>query len=181
MGEIDGGLSLLDEAMATARKAGRLDEMMRCYANRTTLLDLDSRREEALDVVKRGHAPTRPAAGSHDLRRVPARQRRRHPVPAGSLGRVGSGVPRGTGVPAGRPRLVQPDACTWAWCWSSPARTRRRRRLVGQTLLQLRHVPAGQWSALRASGRRESRAVARRANDARRAAATWLAARGGHR
>ena len=29
--------------------AGQLDEVMRCYANKTTLLDLDLRREQALD------------------------------------------------------------------------------------------------------------------------------------
>ena len=56
LGDIDGGLALLDEAMATARKVGRLSEVMRCYANWTYLLDLDSRREEALSVVKEGIA-----------------------------------------------------------------------------------------------------------------------------
>ena len=39
--DIDRGLALLDEAIGAAREAGRLDEVMRCYANRTTLLDLD--------------------------------------------------------------------------------------------------------------------------------------------
>ena len=56
LGDIDRGLALLDEAVATARQVGRLDEVMRCYANRTTLLDRDSRREEALAVVKEGIA-----------------------------------------------------------------------------------------------------------------------------
>ena len=56
MGEIDRGLQLLDEAAEAARRAGELDEVMRCYANRTTLLDLDLRREAALAVVKEGIA-----------------------------------------------------------------------------------------------------------------------------
>src|SRR5207253_2386995 len=54
MGRIDAGLQMLDEALDAARRARRLDEVMRCHANRTTLLDLDSRREEALAVVKEG-------------------------------------------------------------------------------------------------------------------------------
>ncbi|MEP7361256.1 MAG: AAA family ATPase, partial [Chloroflexota bacterium] len=55
-GEIDRGLELLDEAIEAARKAERLDELMRCYANKTTLLDLDSRRTDALAAVKEGIA-----------------------------------------------------------------------------------------------------------------------------
>ena len=35
---------------------------MRCYANRTTLLDLDLRREQALAVVKEGIAEARATA-----------------------------------------------------------------------------------------------------------------------
>ncbi|MEP7378667.1 MAG: ATP-binding protein, partial [Chloroflexota bacterium] len=53
-GEINRALGLIDEAIGAARQAGRLDELMRCYANKTTLLDLDSRREAALAVVKEG-------------------------------------------------------------------------------------------------------------------------------
>ena len=46
------GLQLLEEAAALSRQAGRLDHLMRVAANRTTLLDLDLRREEALQVVQ---------------------------------------------------------------------------------------------------------------------------------
>ena len=53
-GELDRGLALLEEATEIARSEGRLDDLMRAYANRTTLLDLDSRREQALAVVKEG-------------------------------------------------------------------------------------------------------------------------------
>jgi DNA-binding CsgD family transcriptional regulator len=52
MGDLDGGLRLLEEAADLARRAGRLDDLMRVAANRTTLLDLDSRREDALAVVQ---------------------------------------------------------------------------------------------------------------------------------
>ena len=46
------GLEMLEEAAALSRQAGRLDHLMRVAANRTTLLDLDLRREEALEVVQ---------------------------------------------------------------------------------------------------------------------------------
>ena len=53
LGDLDRGIDLLKEASRIARKAGRLDDLMRAAANRTTLLDLDSRREEALEVAHR--------------------------------------------------------------------------------------------------------------------------------
>ena len=56
LGRIDRGLELLDEALEAARKARELDEVMRCYANKTTLLDLDLRREQALAAVQEGIA-----------------------------------------------------------------------------------------------------------------------------
>lgn len=52
LGDLERGLSLLDEAEVASRKAARLDDLMRTVANRTTLLDLESRREEALAVVQ---------------------------------------------------------------------------------------------------------------------------------
>lgn len=54
LGDVEAGLTLLEEAAAIARRAGRLDDLMRIAANRTTLLDLDARREEALEVVQAG-------------------------------------------------------------------------------------------------------------------------------
>jgi hypothetical protein len=54
LGDREGGLALLEEAVVIARRAGRLDDLMRIAANHTTLLDLDSRREEALAVVNAG-------------------------------------------------------------------------------------------------------------------------------
>ena len=52
LGDLEAGLALLEESAVIARQAGRLDDLMRVAANRTTLLDLDSRREEALAVVQ---------------------------------------------------------------------------------------------------------------------------------
>ncbi len=52
LGDPGRGLELLEEAAALSRQAGRLDDLMRVAANRTTLLDLDLRREEALEVVQ---------------------------------------------------------------------------------------------------------------------------------
>ena len=52
LGDTAGGLELLERAAALAREAGRLDDLMRIAANRTTLLDLDLRREEAVAVVQ---------------------------------------------------------------------------------------------------------------------------------
>jgi len=56
LGELDRGLALLDEASELARRAGRLDDLMRAAANRTMLLYLDTRREEALAAVQRSFA-----------------------------------------------------------------------------------------------------------------------------
>ena len=59
LGDLEGGLALLREAAALARRAGRLDDLMRSYANQTTLLELGSRRSEALAVVDEGIAEAR--------------------------------------------------------------------------------------------------------------------------
>jgi DNA-binding CsgD family transcriptional regulator len=53
-GAIDAGLTLLEEAGRLARSAGRLDDLMRTYANQTHLLELDARYEAALAVVQDG-------------------------------------------------------------------------------------------------------------------------------
>jgi DNA-binding CsgD family transcriptional regulator/tetratricopeptide (TPR) repeat protein len=147
MGDIDGGLALLEEAMTAARKVGRLDEVMRCYANRTTLLDLDSRREEALAVVKEGMA---------------------------EASRSGLGLTYGAFLRGNAADILfqlgrWPESeaeCRAAMefppagvAWFSPTlylglvmvesrADEESSRLVGQTLLQLETVPAGQWSAL---------------------------------
>ncbi|HET7677730.1 MAG TPA: AAA family ATPase, partial [Candidatus Limnocylindrales bacterium] len=58
-GDVDRGLALVEESGELARQAGDLDVLMRAYANRTTLLDLDARREDALAVVSEGIAEAR--------------------------------------------------------------------------------------------------------------------------
>jgi DNA-binding NarL/FixJ family response regulator len=147
MGDIDGGLTRLDEAMATARKVGRLDEVMRCYANRTTLLDLDSRREEALAVVKEGIAE---ASRSGLGLTYGAFLRGNAADILFQLGRWGESEAEC------RAAMEFPPAGV---AWFSPMlylglvlvesrADEETSRLVGQTLLQLDTVPAGQWSAL---------------------------------
>ncbi len=59
LGDLERGLWLLRQAAAIAREAGRLDDLMRAYANQTTLLELDSRRAEALAIVDEGIAEAR--------------------------------------------------------------------------------------------------------------------------
>ena len=146
-GQIDRALELLDQALVASRQAGRLDELMRCYANKTTLLDLDSRRERALAVVKEGIAEAR----------------------RGGLALTYGAFLRGNAADIlfqlgrweeseaeCRAALEFPPAGV---AWFSPllylglvlVESRaddEASRLVGQTLLQLEAVPAGQWSAL---------------------------------
>ncbi|MGO9207807.1 MAG: helix-turn-helix transcriptional regulator [Candidatus Limnocylindrales bacterium] len=59
LGDLEGGLAMLGDAAAIARQAGRLDDLMRSYANQSTLLELDSRRTEALAIVDEGIAEAR--------------------------------------------------------------------------------------------------------------------------
>ncbi len=146
-GAIDRALELLDEAMDAARKAGRLDEVMRCYLNRTTLLDLDSRREDALAAVNEGIAEAE----------------------RGGLGLTYGSFLRGNAADIlfqlgrwaeseaeCRAALEFPPAGV---AWFSPIlylglvlvesrNDEEAARLVGQTLLEVEAVPAGQWSAL---------------------------------
>ncbi|MEP7158184.1 MAG: LuxR C-terminal-related transcriptional regulator, partial [Chloroflexota bacterium] len=124
-----------------------LDELMRCYANKTTLLDLDTRREEALAAVKEGIAEAK----------------------RNGLGLTYGAFLRGNAADIlfqlgrweeseaeCRAALEFPPAGV---AWFSPIlylglvlvesrADEEAERLVGQTLLQLETVPAGQWSAL---------------------------------
>jgi DNA-binding CsgD family transcriptional regulator/tetratricopeptide (TPR) repeat protein len=147
LGEIDRGLAVLDEAMSTARSLGRLDEVMRCYANRTTLLDLDTRREEALAQVKEGIAEAN--RGGLNLT-YGAFLRGNAADILYQLGRWSEAEAEC------RAAMEFPPAGV---AWFSPTlylalvlveskADAESVRLVGQTLLQLETVPAGQWSAL---------------------------------
>ncbi len=146
LGDLEGGLALLEESSAIARQAGRLDDLMRVAANRTTLLDLDSRREEALAVV---HASLEDAA-------------------AGGLAASYGAFLRGNSADIlyhlGRWQEAEAE-CRLAQDWRMSALeaewwpplvlglvlTESRgdeeaERLVGQALLQLETVPPGQWT-----------------------------------
>ena len=147
LGRIDRSLGLLDEALEGARSAGQLDELMRCYANKTTVLDLDLRREQALAVVKEGIA---------------------------EASRNGLGLTYGAFL-GGNAADIQFELGRWTEAeehcrsamefppagvaWFSPIlylglvlveakADDEAAQLVGRTLLQLETVPAGQWSSL---------------------------------
>lgn len=146
-GELERGLALLEDATRHSRAAGRLDDVMRAYANRTTLLDLDSRREAALTVVKEGMAEAE----------------------RNGLGLTYGAFLRGNAADIlfqlGRWQEAEQE-CRAALefppagvAWFSPLlylslvlvesrADEEAARLVGQTLLQLEAVPGGQWSAL---------------------------------
>jgi DNA-binding CsgD family transcriptional regulator/tetratricopeptide (TPR) repeat protein len=147
IGAFERGLTLLEEATQISRSAGRLDDLVRSYANRTTLLDLDSRREEALAVVKEGMAE----------------------ADRSGLGLTYGAFLRGNAADIlfqlGRWQESERE-CRAAMefppagvAWFSPIlylslvlvesrADEEAARLVGRTLLQLEAVPAGQWSAL---------------------------------
>ena len=59
LGDPAQSVDLLKEARDVARETGRLDELMRAYANLTTVLDLELRREEAVAIVEEGIAEAR--------------------------------------------------------------------------------------------------------------------------
>ena len=147
LGELERGLALLAEAEKIARRSGRLDDLMRAAANHTTLLDLDARREEALAVVEDGIAEAE-AGGL-----------------AGTYGAFLRGNAADILYQLGRwteSELECRAGMEWqpaGVAWFSPTlylglvlvesrADDEAASLVGQTLLQLDTVPAGQWSAL---------------------------------
>jgi DNA-binding CsgD family transcriptional regulator/tetratricopeptide (TPR) repeat protein len=149
LGRLDEGLALLEDATTMAREAGRLDDLMRAAANRTLLLDMDARREAAIAVVEASLADA--AAGGL----------------AATYGAMLGGNAADILFQLGRWSEAE-AACRAAleWrprrheaAWFQPllvlglVLTESRaddeaERLVGQTLLQLETIPAGQWSAL---------------------------------
>jgi DNA-binding CsgD family transcriptional regulator/tetratricopeptide (TPR) repeat protein len=147
LGELDRGLALLEASAIAARKQGRLDDLMRAALNRTTLLDLDARRTQALDVVT-----------------VSVRDAR-----SGGLERTYGAFLRGNAADIlyqlGRWRECERECrAGMEWppagvAWFSPTlylglvlvesrADDEAATLMGQTLLQLETMPAGQWSAL---------------------------------
>ncbi len=146
LGDLEAGLDPLEESAIMARQAGRLDDLMRVAANRTTLLDLDSRREQALAVVQ---------ASLED-------------ATAGGLAASYGAFLRGNSADILYHLGRWPEAeaeCRLAQGWRMSALeaewwpplvlglllTESRgddeaERLVGQALLQLDTVPPGQWT-----------------------------------
>jgi DNA-binding CsgD family transcriptional regulator/tetratricopeptide (TPR) repeat protein len=146
MGDLDAGLALVTEAATIARRAGRVDDLMRTYANHTTLLELDSRRTEALAIVDEGIAEAR---------------RWGQEAAYGALLRGDGG---GTLFALGR--WAESEAmCRQALEWSPSGISRfnplvglttvrvetasdeEAGRLLGQVLLQQESVPDSQWIA----------------------------------
>ena len=148
LGRVDRGLELLDEALDAAREAGELQEVMRAYANKTTLLDLDLRREQALAAVQDGiREATRNGLGlTYGAAFL-----------GGNAADILFQLGRWTEAEAQcRSAMEFPPA---GLAWYSPilylglvlVESRaddEATQLVGRTLLQLETVPAGQWSAL---------------------------------
>ena len=153
-------------------RPGRLDDLMRCYANRTTLLDLDLRREAALAVVKRRPRDARAAACRLTYGAFLRGNAADILFQLGRWDEAEAECRAAMEWPAGRRRLVQPDRCTWPVLVESRA-DEEAARLVGQTLLQLETVPAGQWSALVQRAAVSLALWRGDATDARRAAATY--------
>jgi DNA-binding CsgD family transcriptional regulator len=147
LGELERGLDLLADADEIARRAGRLDDLMRAAANRTTLLDLDARREEALAVVVDGirEGDAGGLAGTYG-----AFLRGNAADILFQLGRWAESERECRAAMEWQPAGV---------AWFSPTlylglvlvesrADDEAASLVGQTLLQLDTVAAGQWSAL---------------------------------
>lgn len=147
LGQLDHGLALLEASAIAARRSRRLDDLMRAALNRTTLLDLDARRTQALDVV---------TASVRDAR-------------SGGLERTYGAFLRGNAADIlfqlGRWQECEAECrAGMEWppagvAWFSPTlylglvlvesrADDEATALVGQALLQLETMPAGQWSAL---------------------------------
>lgn len=147
LGQLDRGLALLEASALAARRAGRLDDLMRTALNRTTLLDLDARRIPALGVV---------SVSMRDAR-------------SGGLERTYGAFLRGNAADIlyqlGRWQECERECrAGMEWppagvAWFSPTlylglvlvesrADEEAAALMGQAMLQLETMPAGQWSAL---------------------------------
>lgn len=147
IGHLERGLELVEEATRISRQAGRLDDVVRAYANHTTLLDLDSRREAALAVVQEGIAEA---------------QRSGLGLTYGAFLRGNAAdilFQLGRWTESERECRAAMEFPPAGVAWFSPIlylslvlvesrADEEAARLVGRTLLQLEAVPAGQWSAL---------------------------------
>jgi DNA-binding CsgD family transcriptional regulator len=146
LGEQDRGLALLEEASELARSAGRLDDLMRASANRTMLLDLDSRREDALAVI----LPSIEAAAESGLEQTYGAFLRGNAADIlYSLGRW-TEAERECRI-AMEWRMSALEAEWWpplvlGLLLAESRADEEATKLVGQALLQLETVPSGQWT-----------------------------------
>jgi DNA-binding CsgD family transcriptional regulator len=146
LGDLQAGLALLEESAVMARQAGRLDDLMRVAANRTTLLDLDSRREEALAVV---HASLEDAASGGLAASYGAFLRGNSADILYHLGRWHEAEAECRLAQGWRMSALEAE--WWPPLVLGLVLTESRgdeeaERLVGQALLQLETVPPGQWT-----------------------------------
>jgi DNA-binding CsgD family transcriptional regulator len=153
-GDLARGLALLEEAADLSRQAGRLDDLMRVAGNRTYLLDLDLRREEALAVARESLSD----------------------AAAGGLAATYGAFLRGNAADIlfhlGRWEEAERECRRdLKWQWSGTSATGGRQitwlslmvlgllltesradeeatRLVGQALLELQAVPPGEWTGM---------------------------------
>ena len=149
LGRLDEGLALLEDATTMAREAGRLDDLMRAAANRTLLLDMDARREAAIEVVE---ASLSDAAAGGMAATYGAMLGGNAADILFQLGRWSEAEAACRAALEWRPRRheaawYQPLLVLGLLLTESRA-DEEAERLVGQTLLQLETVPAGQWSGL---------------------------------
>ena len=144
-GQIDRGLAYLEEAAGHARSAGRLDDLMRTYANRTHLLELDARYDAALAVVQGGIEEARrweQEAGYGAFLRGNAADI------LFKLGRwAGSEAECRAALDWSPHRLVWSPLLALGAVLVESRSDDEAGRLVGQILLQLEAVPDGQWTA----------------------------------
>lgn len=145
-GHIDEALRLLDEATGMALRARRLDDLMRAWANRTHLLELDARLEPALAAARDGIA----AAGRFGAELAYGSFLR------GNAADIMLKLGRWADAEAeARAALeLSPSRLTWSPLLALGSVLVESRadeeasRAVGQILLQLESAPEGQWTAM---------------------------------
>jgi DNA-binding CsgD family transcriptional regulator/tetratricopeptide (TPR) repeat protein len=148
LGDLEGGLALLEEAAAIARRAGRLDDLMRVAANRTTLLDLDSRRQEALAVVQ---ASLEDAAAGGLVGTYGAFLRGNAADILFQLGRWQEAERECRADlrwQTGRREITWLALLVLGLLLTESRADEEAARIVGQTLLELQTVPPGLWTGL---------------------------------
>ncbi|HTS15499.1 MAG TPA: AAA family ATPase [Candidatus Sulfotelmatobacter sp.] len=145
-GRIDEALGLLDEATGSALRARRLDDLMRAWANRTHILELDARLEAALVAARDGIA----TAGRFGAELAYGSFLR------GNAADIMLKLGRWADAEAeARAALeLSPSRLTWSPLLALGSVLVESRadeeasRAVGQILLQLESAPEGQWTAM---------------------------------